>query len=205
MWVPIVLLIVLLIISAIIFIGGLFCIRATQSGEETFKCLFCCKNHQNEDKIDEKEQVDSKPATTTTTNQQPKTKTSTSTTSPKKTKYFNFRIRAMTPNATMTNQSQHQPVMTAKPKPEWLGPKQSRRNGGRRVSIPFGRHAQARERKMGQRGKKSQAWVKSPERVLKKVSTKAMAAKDIAMALKEAFIAFEAYESYEVEENGERS
>ena len=110
----------------------------------------------------------------------------------------------MTPNATMTNQSQHhQPVMTAKPKPEWLGPKQSRRNGGRRVSIPFGRHAQARERKMGQRGRPT-AWVKSPERVLKKVSTKAMAAKDIATALKEAFIAFEAYESYEVE-NGEQN
>ena len=183
MWVPIVL-IVLIIIIAIICIGGLFCIRAKQHGEEICKCLFCC--NQNEDKIDEKEP---KPDPT------PEQKTEAS---PKKTKYFNFRIRAVT--AKTTNQSQ--PV-TDKPKPEWLGPKQSRRNGGRRVSIPFGRHAQARERKMGQRGRPT-AWVKSPERVLKKVSTKAMAAKDIATALKEAFIAFEAYESYEVE-NGEES
>ena len=185
MWVPIVL-IVLIFIIAIICIGGLFCIRAKQRGEETCKCLFCCKNHQKEDKIDEK-QPEPDPILEQKTD-----------TSPKKTKYFNFRIRAVTPQTT----NQSQPV-TAKPKPEWLGPKQARRTGSRRVSIPFGRHSQARERKVGQRGR-PKAWVKSPERVLKKVSTKAMAAKDIATALKEAFIAFEAYESYEVE-NGEES
>ena len=118
----------MLIISAIIFIGGLFCIRAKQSGEETFNCLFCCKNHQNEDKIDDMEQVDSIPATITTFQQQ-----KTNTTSPKQQNFSNFRIRAVTPN-NATNQFR-QPVLTPKPKPKRLGPK----------------------RKMGQRDKKTQA------------------------------------------------
>ena len=122
----------MLIISAIIFIGGLFCIRAKQSGEDTFNCLFCCKNHQKEDEIDDKEQIDFKPPITTITTRQPKTKPSTS---PKQPNFFNFRIPAVTSDNT-TNQFK-QPVLTRtpKPKPKRLGPK----------------------RKMGQRDKKTQA------------------------------------------------